>query len=150
MPTTVRSLTDFLQHSGQILPEIEQGEVVLRRRDGDDLVIVSHKHWEALCSGLLALAEAYCGASTADCAASSDKAKRFALPWLSLLVEEDRSACYRELVLAAIAAIEFGRFEQLDDALEQWRATALATWDEERRKDQAGYWDNAPVPLERP
>jgi len=149
MPATVRTLTDFLQHSGEILPEVEQGEIVLRRRNGDDLIVISRKHWEALSASLLALAGAHRTAQAGSGEASS-QTEWFALPWMSLLGKDDREACLRELTLAAIAALESGRFQPLVEAIAQWRATALATWDDARRQDEPGYREDAPSGLARP
>ena len=48
MPAVGRTLSEFLQHSGRMLVEIEQGEIELRRRGGEDLVLMTASHREAL------------------------------------------------------------------------------------------------------
>ena len=150
MPVVERTLTDFLQHSGKILPEVERGEVVLRRRAGDDLVLVSRKHWEAYVGSLRALAEV-CQITHREGAEQEVKRTRwFALPWMSLLTEEDQKGCIRDLTETAIAALEAGKLSRLVEALAQWRATALATWDDEQRRGRPGYEEDDAIALPRP
>jgi len=144
-----RTLTDFLQHSGQVLTELDEGEVVLRRRQGDDLVVLSRSHWEAVLSSIRLLAEAHRPAPTASSDATASRVW-LSLPWLALLEPEDRQACIEELTAAALAAVESGRLRTLADILSEWRATALATWDASRLRDRPGYFDDAPVSLPRP
>jgi hypothetical protein len=143
------TLTDFLQHSGRVLTGVEEGEVILRRREGDDLVLLSHRHWKALTDSLRALAEAYDGMAGRGQPANRRRTW-FALPWMSLLTEEDQAACVAELSHTAIAAIESGKLDDLSTVLAQWKATALATWDDERRRDRQGQTVDDPRPLPRP
>jgi prevent-host-death family protein len=140
-----RTLTDFLQHSGDVLPDVERGEVRLRRRGTDDLVLVSGRHWDRLSESIRVLAE-----DSRLHATGSTASERFALGWLSLLRPGDRSACIEELRRATLAAIETGRLADLEETVESWRATALATWDEEQNRARAGYTDDAVRPLPRP
>ena len=144
-----RTLTEFLQHSGRILPEIEQGEVVLRRRDGDEIVLVSRQHWQALESSLRILAEAYHVGRTGEWEHAEPR-EWFSLPWLTLLHDEDRRACLDELITTALAALDSGRLAALADTLDRWRATALATWDDDRARDQGRRAVDDPLPLPRP
>ena len=140
------TLTEFLQHSGRILPELEQGQVVLRRRQGDDIVVLSRAHWDALSASVLALAGS-CDWTEEPTAGGRPAAS--APPWMALLRQEDREACLRELAVAAIATWESGQFRRLADLIAQWRATALATWDEEAQV-QPEYREDRPLPLARP
>jgi len=147
---STRTLTDFLQHSGTILPEVEQGGVVLRRRGGDEIVLVSQQHWQALAASLRLLAEAYRDSQLMGRQGSQQKREWFALPWMSLLHEDDRRACIEELTTTALAALESGKLAALAETLEQWRATALATWDDDRKREQSDHFEDAPLPLPRP
>jgi len=143
MDVTKPTLTEFLQHSGRILPELEQKQVVLRRRAGSDIVVLSGEHWQALSLSLVVLAGACRGGEEAP-------GQVFGLPWMALLLPEDRQAFLSELSLAAVAALESGRFRELAELMSQWRATALATWDEANRGTQPGHPEDAPLPLARP
>jgi hypothetical protein len=145
---TTRTLTEFLQHSGTILPEVERGEVVLRRRSGDEIVLIAEQHLRALEASLLVLAEAY---RAGQLGGRQEQPRRewFALPWMSLLPLDDQRACLDELTATALAAVESGRLAALAETLAEWRATALATWDADRQRDRE-YDLDEPLPLERP
>lgn len=145
---TTRTLTEFLQHSGTILPEVERGEVVLRRRSGDEIVLIAEQHLRALEASLRVLAEAYRAGQPGEQQAPPRR-EWFALPWMSLLHPDDQRACLDELTMTALAAVESGKFAALAETLAQWRATALATWDADRQHDPS-YGADEPLPLERP
>src|SRR5688572_11594688 len=142
MAAAERTLTDFLQHSGDILPDVEHGNVLLRRRGGDDLVLVSRRHWQAIGDSLRALAE--------EQQHDAPTGLRFSLPWLSLLPAEEQRACLDELRRTAVPALESGQLSALSDVLTAWRATALAMWDEQRGRERAGYIADEPTLLPRP
>jgi hypothetical protein len=149
MPETVSSttLTEFLQHSGQYLPRLAEGELLLRRRDGEDLIMMSQAHWRALTNSLLALN----AACSPDDRLTDEVALQHAVPWAALLRSEDRVTFLTELRKATIAALEFGRLTGLVELLDEWRATALATWDEEQRAQQSAEPDSGePALLPRP
>jgi len=138
-----RTLSEFLQHSGRVLPELAAGEVVLHRRDGEDLVLMTRRQREALATMLRTLV----AAATDDVAAASAT-----LWWLSLLDPQDQQACLQDLRQTTTVALATGRLEQLADALHGWEATALAVWDERRHHERPGYdeWDPVVVPRPEP
>lgn len=72
------------------------------------------------------------------------------LSWLSLLTPADQEACVQELTTTAFAAVESGNLRLLAEALDSWRATALATWDAKRTQAHPGERDDAPIRLPRP
>lgn len=145
-----RTLTEFLQHSGKVLPEVERGEVVLRRRDGDDVVLVSREHWQALGDSLRALAEAQQRDRVRGGSEGEEPRGWFALPWMSLLHPDDQQRCLEELTATALAALETGNLAVLAETVARWRATAVATWDDDRRREQLDYLTDEPLPLPRP
>jgi hypothetical protein len=136
-----RTLTDFLQHSGRFLPELQEGEIVLRRRDGEDLVLMTAGQRSALQT----LARTFLTLARED-----DAVVRTILGWLPLLSPADRQVCLDELHTVAAAALDSGRLGMLVETLHAWEATALATWDAERNRERTGYEDDAPLELPRP
>lgn len=138
-----RTLTDFLQHSGEVLPDVERGEVRLRRRGGDDLVLVSGRHWDRLADSVRVLFED-------SQLRALPSARPFATDWIGLLRPDDRAACVEELRGTLVAALATGRLADLEEAVEAWRATALATWDDERNAQRPGYAADNVRPLARP
>ena len=141
-----RTLTEFLQHSGRVLADVVAGGVVLRRRDGEDLVVTTRGQSEAVGTVLRILASA----------ATGDPRRADAVvPWLGFLSPDDRAECLRELAEVASAAVATGRLSRLEETLDDWRATALAAWDERRLRERtdpayADYTRDAPLPLPRP
>lgn len=141
MAAKERTLSEFLQHSGRLLPAVEEGELVLRRRGGEDLVLMTASQREAL----HILSRAFLSAARDDL-----KLAATVLPWLELLPPASRRACLQELRQVAVVALETGRLPRLAEALHAWRATALATWDEQRNRERHGYDEDAPIELEQP
>ena len=141
------TLTDLLQHSGDVLPRLDAGGIVVKRRDGEDFFMVGRSQWDALSLSWQALAAAYLEMrEECDCPTGS-RASRSALPWLSLLGAEDREEFLHDLVLQLQASLESGKFSALNQLLAEWRATALATWDDARNRQRPGYQEDEPVPL---
>jgi hypothetical protein len=150
MTVRERTLTDFLRQTGEILPELERGEIILKRRDGADIVVMSRDHWQALAESLRFFAEVCTKSQALSNSSSGSQSSWFAFPWIALLSEEDQNACVHELTQATVATLEFGRSSYLRETIDQWRATALATWDDSRRRDDPIYRGDAPQPLSRP
>jgi hypothetical protein len=140
MATTERTLSEFLQHSGRLLDEIDEGEIELRRRSGEDLVLMTASQREAL----HVLAGAFVAASRDPEIAGT------VLPWLRLLSPDSRLLGLEELRAIAGVALETGRLGRLVETLRAWEATALATWDAQRNRERLGYDEDTPVPLARP
>ncbi|MBI3973675.1 MAG: hypothetical protein HY332_20565 [Chloroflexi bacterium] len=144
MAVSEHTLTEFLQHSGRVLSDVEQGEIVLHRRDGEDLVVMTRGQSEAMSTVLRALAALAVGGESQVVAV---------LPWLAFLSPHDRATCLRELGEVANAAVATGRLSYLEDALYQWETTGLAAWDEQRlreREEYAEYTRDEPQALPRP
>jgi hypothetical protein len=135
------TLSEFLQHSGRVLPEIEDGEILLHRRDGEDLVLMTRRQSEALRT----TAEAFFALSTGQAAATEA-----VLPWIAFLSPSDRAACIRELREVGTASLHTGRLSRLAETLYAWEASALAAWDERRNRERLGQLTEASVDLPRP
>lgn len=144
MAARTHTLSHFLQHSGRVLPEVERGEVVLRRREGPDLALMTMSQREALSTVLRVMVEIAQGG--VGRAAS-------VVPWLAFLSPHDQQTCVRELGDVARAAAESGRLDHLEYTLAAWRATGLATWDDQRLRERGEadtYAVDEPVRIARP
>lgn len=146
----ITNLTEFLQHSGRFLAHIDDGEMVLRRPEGDDLVVLTRRHWQALSDGLRLMTDASWKDRSSEAGPAAAGPATFGLDWMGLLTAEDRIACVEDVRRATIAALESGRLSGLATLLNQWRATALATWDARQRRDRQEYRVEEPRPLDRP
>lgn len=136
-----RTLSEFLQHSGRVLSELAEGEIILHRRDGEDLVLMTRRQSEAVDTVL----RAYFALSSGD-----GEAVRVVLPWLAFLSAEDRAACLRELRDVGAAAVHSGRLGRLVDVLYAWEATGLAAWDVQRLHEREWHALEEPVDVQRP
>jgi len=136
---TGTTLSEFLQHSGRLLPEIDKRDLVLRRRGGDDVVITSKRHRDALRTTLSVLLRLASGGTVAD-----------AIPWFEFLSAHDQTICLREIFEATSGGLETGQLNVVSDVLYAWHATALANWDD-RRRQLSGIEDiDGPLPLPHP
>lgn len=135
------TLSEFLQHSGRVLSDLEEGEILLHRRDGEDLVLMTRRQSEAL----RATTEAFFALSTGQHAAVEA-----VLPWLVFLSPPDREACIRELRNVGAASLQTGQLSRLAETLCAWEASALAAWDERRYRERLGEPTEGPVDLPRP
>src|SRR5712691_8882939 len=137
--TSERTLSEFLQHSGRLLPEIEQRDLILRRRNGEDVVVSSKRHRDALQTTLALLLRVASGGNVAD-----------AIPWFGFLSNHDQESCLKEIFEATNGGLSTGQLSVLGDVLSAWQATALANWDD-RQRQLSGIEDvDEPLPLSRP
>lgn len=147
--TTERNLSDFLRKSGEVLEEVNEHDVLLRRRDGHDLLLVRADRQAAvheavgISSSLLAW---FVRSHQGELAGALGDG----LPWLRFLPEEDRAAFVREFVDTIEACASLDSFDQLGILLEQWRNTAYA-WSrpellERLRSDHPGEGFDQSVP----
>ena len=144
MPIEEFTLTDFLQHSGKVLPKVAEGEVLLHRRNGEDLVLTTSTQMEALQATLRAFMSITDGETERATAG---------FPWFSFLDPADQNECLRELRQGATATMLTGRLSELEEIIDEWRATGLAAWDEKRLRAVGGadnYNAHEPTPLDRP
>ncbi len=142
------TLTELLRDPNRVLPWVNAGPVTVRRRGGEDFCLVQRRQWEVLSSAWLTVANAYEEIlDTCECR-QSRRRDDAAIPWLSFLETEEQEECLRDIVETLKVSLETGKLSTLADTLAEWRATALATWDERRNRARVGYRDDAPVPVE--
>ena len=141
MPIAERTFSKFLQHPNDIMSDLARGPVLLRRRDQDNLVVMTGEQNEALTKALQTFTSVAVHGSSA--AATS-------LPWLYFLPAKDQRECLAELASAVTAALSTGRLDLLRDTLYAWEATGVAAWDYRNRGGQPGYDEETPVDVERP
>lgn len=141
MAVNAWTLSEFLQHSGRLLAELDEGEIILRRRNGEDLVLMTASQREVLRT----LSRTFLAVVSSDAVGSAE-----VLPWLRLLSSNDRRACLEELRDIAAVVLETGHLGRLVESLAAWEATALATWDDARNRERQVYGEEVPGLLERP
>lgn len=147
--TVERDFSDFLRKSGDVLRDVEDHDVLLRRRDGADLMLVRADREEVvrdtvgLSSGFMSW---FARAHARELVVGLPEV----LPWLRFLPEGDRETFSREFVRTLEACISLHSYDQLGLLLHQWRDTAYV-WSRPEllqalRTDHADEAYDEPVP----
>lgn len=133
MPTIERNLTDMLRSSGEVLREAEHQDVVLRRRDGADVMLVDLEREQGLRRGFADATRLLAGFEKAPEAFFESIAKDLpnAIAWTAFLPSEDRLAFLHEFVATAAACVDVDVFGPLAQLNNEWRATAAVHADPE-------------------
>jgi hypothetical protein len=123
-PSTVeRNLSDFLRRSGDVLREVEDHDVLLRRRDGADLMLVQADR-ETVIRDTVGLSSGFMSWFARMHGPELVAGLPDVVPWLRFLPEGDREAFAQELVQTLEACISLQSYDQLGVLLSQWRKTA--------------------------
>lgn len=141
------TLTDFLRHSGRVLEDLEDADTVLRRRDGDDLVLTTVPRMDALTGAGRLLAETMRQVL-------QDREGRSALveglgaaaAWTERLGEVERGVFLQELAEAVETAADLGEPSIVVEVLERWRARARERPARTRADVRPG-WETRPVAI---
>ena len=143
------SYSSFLRGPSQILPSLADADVILERRDEENLVLTRVERFEAVATGLRIAAR-----SLAILARRhrnlAEEVLAEELPWLSWLPAEERPTCVRELLADLVAGADTGLLTPFARNLASWRSTA-ETWSDPRlaRELQGPFDGDGPV-IDRP
>lgn len=148
--TIERNLTEMLRSSGDVLREAEHHDVVLRRRDGADMMLVELDRERAIRRSLGDAARIIVMMSDAPSEEQVIDLLPRALPWAEFLSRADRQAFLHDFVRTAAACIDADVFEPLAQLDREWRATAAVHADPALRAELAASADDeddlGPVP----
>jgi hypothetical protein len=125
MSLAERTFTHMLRNSGEVLAEVERRDVVLRRRDGEDLFLGLLSREESLRDALGILARLLVAAS-ANPESRTRVAETLAasLPWTGFLPTDERIEFVDALASTAAACVELKTYDPLAQLIDGWRATA--------------------------
>jgi hypothetical protein len=149
-PVTVkRNFSELLRQSGDVLRDVEHHDVLLHRRDGEDLMLVRADR-EEIVRDTVGLSSSLLRWFVRAHPREMVEALRDALPWLRFLPEGDLETFGREFVDILEACISLGSYDQLGILLAQWRNTAYV-WSRpellhELQADHADDGHDEPVP----
>jgi hypothetical protein len=125
MSPSEHTFTHMLRNSGEILAELKHRDVVLRRRDGEDLFLGLRSREESVRDALGILARLLLAASVdPDTRRRVASALSASLPWTSFLPDDEREEFFESLTSTAAACVEVDTFEPLAHLIDGWRATA--------------------------
>ncbi len=142
----------MLRNSGEILNEVEYGDVHLDRRDGPDVVLVSARREDSIREGLdlsvRTLAAVFRDPSLSK---SAIAALEEALPWVGWLSGEARLEFVNSFISTAQACRSTGGYEPLAKLLNRWKVSAQIMHDPELSALlHADRGEDKAVPLKRP
>jgi hypothetical protein len=147
--TVERNFSDFLRKSGDVLRDVEDHDVLLRRRDGADLMLVRADR-EAVVRDTVGLSSRFMSWFARVHARELVAGLPEMLPWVRFLPEGERDTFSRELVETLEACISLDSYDQLGVLLQQWENTAYV-WSrpdlvQALRTDRADEAYEEPVP----
>jgi hypothetical protein len=123
MATKVFPYSSFLRGPSDVLPSLEEGDVVLERRDDESLVVTRHDRYEARLFGMGVAARVLVHLVNED----PERATRLIadeMPWLTWLPDDERATCVQQLLTNLAAGADTGTLEPFARAVTEWRDTA--------------------------
>lgn len=152
-PDTVTVLTfpysTFLRGPSQVLPSLADADVILERRDEENLVLMRAERFEAAATGLRIAARSLAVLARRQ----RDLAEELLaeeLPWLTWLPAAERLACVRELLADLVAGADTGLLTPFARNLTSWRSTAEVWSDPTLARELQGPFDGDGHVIDRP
>lgn len=125
-----RNLSDFLRQSGEVITEVEQHDVVLHRRDGEDLFLTEKRREEGMRGVfqlLASLVHSFLVEASVESGHRGDRVKAVlnqSAPWALMMPREQQEDFLQEIAQSARACDGLGTFEPLSRLIDGWKATA--------------------------
>jgi hypothetical protein len=143
------SYSSFLRGPSQVLPSLADADVILERRDEENLVLSRAERFDAVALGLRIAARslAILARRHRDLA---EAALAEELPWLTWLPDEERAACVRELLADLVAGADTGLLMPFARNLASWRSTAEIWSDPRLARTLQGPFDGDGPVITRP
>lgn len=123
MRVVERPFSDLLRNPKEVTREVEEGDVLLRRRDEPDLRLSRADRDEHRATALAALGRTLRNLAMHN-PKSLQEALRDAFSWMELLPAADQRLFADEFSRVAAAASELDSYASLVQLLREWRATA--------------------------
>ncbi|KJS56228.1 hypothetical protein VM98_08695 [Streptomyces rubellomurinus subsp. indigoferus] len=113
----------FLRDPSQVLPSLDDADVILERRDDENLVLMRAERFEAKASGLRIAARSLAILARRQ-PGLAEEVLAEELPWLHWFPESERAACVRELLADLVAGADTDLLLPFARNLASWRVTA--------------------------
>lgn len=144
------TLTEFLRDPNAIVERLTHVDVVLHRRNAEDLRLSLESRTEAVAESVEFLARLLGTALADEVVRQRLRASAEAIPWLGFLPPDRREEFLGEFFRCAEAAAELGVMTPLAQLLREWQATAAIYADPalaaELRRPLPGDGDRVPPP----
>jgi hypothetical protein len=139
----------FLRGPSELLPTLDNADIILERRDDENLILMRAERFEAGAATLRIAARALAIVARRN----SDLAQEVLaeeLPWLTWLPDTERHECVRELLGHLMAGADTGELLPFARALTSWRSTALIWSDPSLAHDLQGPFSGDGAEVTRP
>jgi hypothetical protein len=123
MRVTERPFSDLLRHPKAVTEDVEEGDVLLRRRDEPDLRLSRADREAHRAEAFVALGRALRNLAVHNPTALGE-ALEDAFPWLEFLPAADRQEFLDEFTRVVTATAAVDSYEPLTQLVREWRATA--------------------------
>lgn len=120
-----------------VLPALEEGDVLLRRRSHGDLMLTTRARAESRDEALVLMSRMLMRLLSQD-GRMAVRVLAQELPWLHWLPEASRPACVQEILRDLAAGAERGQPMRFLAAVEAWRTTAEAWSDPDFAREIQG------------
>lgn len=139
----------FLRTPSRVLPSLADADVVLERRDEENLVLMRVERFEAAATGLTIAARSLAVLARRQ-RELAEEILAEELPWLTWLPAAERLACVRELLDDLVAGADTGLLTPFARNLAAWRATAEVWSDPKLARDLGGPFSGNGPAIDKP
>jgi hypothetical protein len=148
---TVRTFpySAFLRGPTRVLPSLVNADVVLERRDEENLVLMRAERFEASSMSLRIIARVFAMLARRD-HGLAEELLADELPWLTWLPQAERASCVHELLADLLAGADTGLLTPFARNLVSWRSTAEVWADPQLAHESQGPFAADGPPLHRP
>ncbi|MFD0856120.1 hypothetical protein ACFQ07_28030 [Actinomadura adrarensis] len=125
MVTKSFPFSTLARERGEVFTAVDESDVLLERRDAENLWLIRDERYQAAQDALLTLARSMAIVARAD-RALAEEALAQDLPWLTWLPEAERPQCVGELLDHLVAGADTGELLPYARAKRSWKSTAIA------------------------
>ncbi|MFE3446786.1 hypothetical protein ACFXNW_27465 [Nocardia sp. NPDC059180] len=142
MATRTFPFSTLINKQTSVFPALDDADVILERRDAENLVLMRSERFDAMVKGLGLAARSLAIVARAN-RALAEEVFAEELPWLVWLPPEARPTCTAELLDHLLAGAETGLLLPFARALREWQSTAEVYSDPELARRLRGPFDTA-------
>jgi hypothetical protein len=130
MTTRTSPFSTLINKQTSVFPALDDADVILERRDAENLVLMRSERFQAMTDGLALAAKSLAVIARTN-RPLAEEVFAEELRWLVWLPAEARSECVAELLDHLLAGADTGLLLPFAHALREWKSTAEAYSDPE-------------------
>jgi Family of unknown function (DUF6247) len=144
-----RQFSEFLRQPNQVVAELDEHDVVLRRRNAPALRLSQAERDDDRAEAFEALVRLLRNLAVHSRPALEDSVREV-FAWSQFLPTADRQEFVRDLTQTLVASSDFSNFAPVSQLLREWRATAEIHADPRLARRLRGGVDAAGAPVSQP